>query len=229
VAVEIGRVRALCFDVDGTLRNTDDQLVQRLARFLRPVRFSLPGRDPLLYARRLVMAIEYPGNYVFGLTDRLNIDQHITRIMDRLPRSGSGQQATPALLIQGVKETLARLKPRYPMAVVSIRGEKTTNAFLRQHELSGFFQAVATGQTCRHTKPYPDPLLWAARQMGVPPSACLMVGDTTVDIRTGRAAGAQTAGVLCGFGEEEELRMAGADVILTSTADLADFLLGKNI
>ena len=43
-----------------------------------------------------------------------------------------------------------------------------------------------------------------------------MIGDTTVDMRAGKAAGAQTVGVLCGFGEEPELRQLGADLILVS-------------
>jgi len=60
--------------------------------------------------------------------------------------------------------------------------------------------------------------------MGVPPENCLMVGDTTVDIRAGRAAGAQTVGVLCGFGYREELERAGADAILNSTGELANLL-----
>jgi phosphoglycolate phosphatase len=47
-----------------------------------------------------------------------------------------------------------------------------------------------------------------------------MIGDTTVDMRAGKAAGAQTLGVLCGFGEEPELRQLGADFILKSTSDL---------
>ena len=42
--------------------------------------------------------------------------------------------------------------------------------------------------------------------MGVAPRDCLMIGDTTIDIRTGRAAGAQTVGVLCGFGTEGAAR-----------------------
>jgi phosphoglycolate phosphatase-like HAD superfamily hydrolase len=52
-----------------------------------------------------------------------------------------------------------------------------------------------------------------------------MVGDTTVDIRAGKAAGAQTAGVLCGFGSERELRRAGADLILPTTGQLDEILL----
>jgi len=46
-----------------------------------------------------------------------------------------------------------------------------------------------------------------------------------VDIHAGKAAGAQTLGVLCGFGEQAELQSTGADEILESTAGLADLLL----
>ncbi len=52
-----------------------------------------------------------------------------------------------------------------------------------------------------------------------------MIGDTTVDIRAGKAAGAQTVGVLCGFGERAELERQGADLILKNTSELADVLL----
>ncbi len=47
-----------------------------------------------------------------------------------------------------------------------------------------------------------------------------MIGDTAVDVQAGRAAGAQTVGVLSGFGEAYELEAAGADLILASVADL---------
>ncbi len=54
-----------------------------------------------------------------------------------------------------------------------------------------------------------------------------MIGDTTVDMRAGSSAGTQKVGVLCGFGEEPELRKFGADLILKNTSDLADTLLNK--
>jgi phosphoglycolate phosphatase len=65
--------------------------------------------------------------------------------------------------------------------------------------------------------------------MGVKPEECLMIGDTTVDIRAGKAAGAQALGVLCGFGEEPELRQLGADLILNSTSDLTELFSGQTL
>ncbi|MCZ7672946.1 MAG: HAD hydrolase-like protein [Chloroflexi bacterium] len=47
-----------------------------------------------------------------------------------------------------------------------------------------------------------------------------MVGDTTVDVQAARRAGAWSIGVLCGFGEQTELKTAGAHLILNSTAEV---------
>ncbi len=225
MTLDIARIQALCFDVDGTLSNTDDQFVQKLVRMLKPVSFLFAGKDPRPFARRFVMATETPGNYLFGIPDRLGIDDEIAAVGDYIYRLGLGKNPAPFLLISGVKEALTRLQPRYPMAVVSARGGRSTGFFLDQFELRPFFQCVATAQTCERTKPHSDPIVWAAEQMGVSPPACLMIGDTIVDILAATAAGAQSVGVLCGFGEEDELREAGADLILRSTVQLPDKLL----
>ena len=119
---------------------------------------------------------------------------------------------------------LKQLHGRYPMAVVSARDENGTMAFLEQFDLVKYFDVIVTGLSTKHTKPYPDPVLFAAQKMNVPPENCLMIGDTTVDIRAGKSAGAQTVGVLCGFGEEHELRKMGADMILEDTTKLVDVL-----
>jgi len=111
------------------------------------------------------------------------------------------------------------------MTIVSARDDYSTNLFLNQFDIRSLFKSVITAQSCIYTKPFPDPIFLAAINMGVPPQQCLMIGDTTVDIRAGKAAGAQTVGVLCGFGTERELRRAGADMILKSTADLLDLFL----
>lgn len=218
------RIQAICFDVDGTLRDTDDQLVQKLSELLKGVSFLFPKGDRQKFSRALVMALENPGNDLQELADRLNIDRLLSRLFDRVPGSRSSQLGSAPLLIQGVREMLAELSRTYSLAIVSSRSQRVTQSFLEQADLLQFFRAMATSQTCKYTKPHPDSILWAAKQMGVPAQSCLMVGDTTVDIRAGRAAGSQTVGVLCGFGEELELQKAGADLILTSTALLHQVL-----
>lgn len=221
--LHVSRIRALCFDVDGTLSDTDDVMTRRLARLLTPFRFLFPKKEVIHVARRLVMASEAPANFLIGIPDVLGLDKPMFALADFLARANH-KKPRHFQIIPGVQEMLTRLARRYPLAVVSARDTRTTMLFLDQFELTPFFHCIATAQTCRHTKPYPDPVLWAAGQMGVPAEDCLMIGDTTVDIRAGKAAGAQTVGVLCGFGEEAELRQRGADMILTTTPELAEVL-----
>jgi beta-phosphoglucomutase-like phosphatase (HAD superfamily) len=110
------------------------------------------------------------------------------------------------------------------MAVVTSRGDAGAHGFLSLAGLSGYFRTVVTCQTTWRIKPHPEPVRYAAARLGVPVEACLVVGDTPVDIKAARRAGAWACGVLCGFGEREELERAGAHLVLESTALLSDWL-----
>ena len=222
--LDLPRIQALCFDVDGTLSDTDDQFVERVAGYLRPLRLLLPGQDVSHAARRFVMWAEAPGNLLIGIPDWLGLDAPLAALLEwfnrRYPRP-----MKHFLLVPGVKTMLDQIKGQYPMAIVSARDEASTLMFLDQFELRPYFDPIVTALTAEHTKPYPDPILYAAQKMGIQPENCLMIGDTTVDIRAGKAAHAQTVGVLCGFGEKDELRANAADEILATTAGLAELLL----
>lgn len=213
------KVQALCFDVDGTLSDTDDLYAQNVSQFLPRFLF----KDSQRTARRIVMWIEAPGNALLSLADTLHLDDEMMAVIDWLSRRRKHLDKK-FLLVPGVDELLKQLHGRYSMSVVSARDEKGTMRFLEQYDLVKYFDAIVTGLSARHTKPYPDPILLAAQKMGVSPENCLMIGDTTVDIRAGKAAGAQTVGVLCGFGEESELRKFGADAIIEDTTKLLEIL-----
>ena len=219
MSLDLQRIRALCFDVDGTLSDTDDLYVQKVLPFFPPFLF----RNPQHAARRFVMWIESPGNALIGLPDIIGLDDELLGLWEWLNRHRP-RPMKHFILVPGVKEMLERLYGKYPMAIVSARDDESTRAFLDQFDLAGFFEEIVTAITAEHTKPYPDPVLYAAGKLGVPPENCLMIGDTTVDIRAGKAAGTQTVGVLCGFGERAELERREADLILESTSELADAL-----
>ncbi len=222
MTLDIPRIKALCFDVDGTLSDTDDLYTQKVIRFFQKLLF----RDPEHAARRFVMWAEAPGNALLGLTDTIGLDDEIVALINWISLHHK-MSSKKFLLVPGVAETLARLKGNYPMAVVTARDQKGTLHFLEQFDLVQYFDIVVTGQSAEHTKPYPDSILFAAKQMNVKPEECLMIGDTTVDMRAGKSAGAQIVGVLCGFGEEPELTKFGANMLLRNTSDLADVLLAK--
>jgi HAD superfamily hydrolase (TIGR01549 family) len=224
MALDIPRIKALCFDVDGTLSDTDDQYAQKIVDLLPRSLF----RNAMQTARRLVMWVEAPGNALLGFADRIGLDDEMIAVIDWINRHRK-HTLKKFLLVPGVDQMLGQMQGRYPMAVVSARDEKSTMRFLNQFDLCKYFDVIVTGLSAPHTKPYPDPILLAAQKMGIHPAQCLMVGDTTVDIRAGKSAGAQTLGVLCGFGEESELKQLGADLILKSTSDLPEALNGNAV
>lgn len=224
--LDLSEIKGLLFDIDGTISDTDDHMVDRLCRALQPVSWLFRDRNPKPFARWVVMAVETPANILYNLVDRLGVDEFFTKAVSRF--SGAKQTSEKSheqfWLIPGTREMLETLRPHFRLGVVSARDSETTRQFLMYFGLSDFFDVVVTAQSCEHTKPYPDPIILAADTLGLPVAQCVMVGDTVVDIAAGKAAGTQTVAVLCGFGTERELTRAGADLVLNSTGDLVDFL-----
>lgn len=222
--LDINRIQAICFDVDGTLSDTDDLWVNNFAKRFSFLKFLSPQKDLRPFARWMVMVLESPGNLVYELFDRLHLDDKVGEVFNWLAHHKTGRTPKQFWMVPQGLELIQYCHQRYPLSIVSARDEKSTLAFLQQFEITDYFKSVVTSQTCTYTKPFPDPILRAAQDKGIAPENCLMVGDTTVDIRAGKAAGAQTVGVLCGFGTERELRRAGADLILNHTHELMNVL-----
>ena len=223
MALDLARVKGLCFDVDGTLSDTDDAWVERITRSLTPLSRVFRQQEPRRFARWLVMAGESPMNLLMYWMDALSLDDDFALAFERTAqRRGSGNK--PFLLMSGAHELLRAAQSEYALTIVSARDAATTGAFLDQFDLRDYFLEIIASQTCKFTKPYPDPIQYAARAMGLEPRDCLMIGDTTVDILAGKRAGAQTVGLLCGFGTKRELQKAGADVILSDLEELRALL-----
>lgn len=219
------RVRAICFDIDGTIVDTDDSYVLRMARWLRPITPLLPDGDAHAFARRWVLRAETPMNATIALLDRLHLDQLFGPVLNSLHRLRGEAGRQPISLVPGARKAIERLSVEYPLCVVTAREQSSALSLIESHDLQAYFKCVVTARSVRRAKPHPAPILWAAEQLGVAPSALLMVGDTSVDILAGRAAGSQTAALLCGFGQRDELERAGADVILQGPLELLDLLL----
>lgn len=208
------------FDLDGTLMETDDHMVARLAAVLARLRL----RDPVRLSRRIVMLAETPVNGLITFFDRLGIDRVVMALFRRRKMVEYKAARPPLPMMAGVGEVLGLLRGRFRLGLVTSNSQAEVERFMAENGITGFFDVVVTRSSVRRLKPHPEPVLSAARQLGAEPGKCLMVGDTTPDMKSAVAAGAIPVGVLCGFGTERELLKAGAAMILEETRQLVDWL-----
>ena len=214
------RVKAVFFDLDGTLIDTDNVAVARLARRAR----ILFGRRSLRISRWIFMRLETPGNAVITVLDWLHLDVPVMRFRHWLRERLSGSDMHFEL-VPGVLEMMREVSRRFPIALVTTRSRVSIDAFLTQYpEINEMVEISSGMEDTRRIKPHPEPVERVASLLEIPVDACVMVGDTAMDVLAGKRAGAQAVAVLCGFGERRELARAGADLILESTADFAWWL-----
>jgi HAD superfamily hydrolase (TIGR01662 family) len=216
--IPIDQIKAVLFDLDGTLLDTDHQAVDRLAERLRPYL----GRRASPTARWLIMKAETPGNALITMLDFFHLDEPLMAFTDKLRQRRGIYPAHQFQLIPNVEEMILELNATgYLLGIVTTRSRYHIERFLERFpRISRAIKATCGLQDTRRLKPHPAPVKLAAQRLGVAAEQCLMVGDTTVDVRSARRAGSWSAAVLCGFGELGELKKAGAHVILSSTADL---------
>jgi HAD superfamily hydrolase (TIGR01509 family) len=215
-------IDAVLFDLDGTLIDTDDELVENLANRLQRIESLLPTGDAHRSARRTIMASEKPANALLTMLDKVGLDDQSFSLRDRLNRLKGQPPAEDFRLIEGVTELLDHLDGRFKLGIVTTRSQPEVEAFLEQYGYHERFQAIITRDDVERLKPHPESILKAAELLDVPVARCAMVGDTRVDVEAANAAGAVSVGVLSGFSERDDL--LDADLILESTPDLRMWL-----
>ena len=123
-------------------------------------------------------------------------------------------------LFPGALAALAALAADgYLLGVATGKGRRGLETTLGRHGLLDRFATIQTSDS-GPGKPHPAMLLRAIAETGVEPACCVMIGDTTFDVRMARAARAKALGVAWGYHGVDELAAAGAQAIVESFAEL---------
>ncbi len=126
------------------------------------------------------------------------------------------------VLYAGVLETLQRLQAhRLKLACVTNKPEPFTSQLIAAMGLAEYFQLVVAGDTTARKKPDPMPLHYAADYFGLDYAHCLMVGDSSNDVRAARAAGFGIVCVPYGYNHGNDIRDSGPDLVVNELAELA--------
>lgn len=137
---------------------------------------------------------------------------------------GVEEGAKQAVAVEALRQTLQALKDAgFVLGIATNDSEAGARATAEALGISELFAGFVGYDTAARAKPYADPLLHFAAEIGVAPEQVAMVGDNPHDMECARAAKAGLAvGVLTGNSSREVLTPL-ADVVLHSIADLPDY------
>jgi phosphoglycolate phosphatase len=121
-------------------------------------------------------------------------------------------------LYPGVLQMLEALASRH-LAVLTNKPGDFSRVILEGLEVARFFRRVYGGGDLPAKKPDPVGLQRLLAEAGVTPDRAVMVGDSAIDVRTGRAAGVRTIGARYGF-DVEGLRQEPPDLLVDDPRDL---------
>ncbi len=204
-------VRAVVFDMDGVIADSEPYSMQALIDILRQYGVE-PSADDLRrsYGRRVRDDfVDYFAKY--GVT--ADVTLAIAHKQARYYHLATGHlQAFP-----GVMSLLERLHDEgYRLALAS-SGDRVKVAFgMQTLGLNGTFEAIVCGDDVTHSKPHPEIYLTAAQRLGVPPAECLAIEDAPAGVEAAKRAGMRCLAVTNSVAGEQLQR---ADLIVGSLAD----------
>jgi len=186
------RIRALLFDLDGTLIDTEPDIALALNRTLRwlgrPEAESAQVRGWIGDGARALLDKALDASSTEAQWARFSFEYDAC----------CGEASRP---YHGVAPMLERLRAAgVKLAMVTNKEARFVHRLLTRHDLGAYFDVLVAGDTLPLRKPHPDGVFHALAALDVAPAAAALIGDSVIDIRTARAAGVQAWFVGHGYG-----------------------------
>ncbi|MFT3961202.1 phosphoglycolate phosphatase [Propionivibrio sp.] len=218
-------VRAVLFDLDGTLLDTVPDLHAAVCAMLADLgRPALPEEAVRSYVgrgianlvkRALAGSLDVAEDDAPAPPDALaSFRRHYAR------ENGRRTQFFP-----GVREGLEAIRAAgLPMAVITNKAEAFTRPLLEMTRLAEFFSVVVSGDNLPRHKPDPMSLVWTCGRLGVSPADALFIGDSVNDFLAARAACCRVFLLPYGYNEGRDVRELDCDAIVPSIVSAAGLI-----
>lgn len=218
-------MKCVIFDLDGTILDT----ISAITYYVNKT-FLSEGIEPILEED----CKYYAGNGARKLIERALASRGITdegeivRILNIYKKHYDDEPLYLTKPFDGISDMLKELRRLgYKLAVVSNKPNTASYPVVR-HFFGDAFDKITGALDGVPVKPDPELPLRVLSELGVDPRNSIFVGDTYVDMETGRNLGSgKVIGVLWGFRKSEELWGAGADAVVSSVEELFSEITGS--
>ena len=215
------RLEAVLFDMDGTLLDTAPDFVaviqaMRAARDLPPVP-EKTVRDVVSGGARAMVSCAFEIDPASDEFESLRLE-FLDRYQDAC--------AVHSALYDGMAEVLADIEAAgLKWGVVTNKPVRFAEPIMQQLNLAQRSAVLVCPDHVARSKPDPEPMVLACKQLNVAPEATLFIGDDQRDVESGRAAGSRTVAVTYGYiHPEDNPRSWGADAVIEHPSELRALL-----
>ncbi len=206
-------VRALIFDLDGTLIDSKVDLIHSVNAMLREM------KRPQLAAETISGYIGHGApQLVARALGGATTEEELKSAVQFFLGYYEEHKMDNTCMYPGVAETLSQLS-QVPMAVLTNKPARISVRILNSLGLRKYFRAIYGGNSFESKKPDPFGANKILQEFGIAAREALLVGDSEVDVQTARNVGTQAAAVNYGFGVHDRAAYP-ADIYLDRFADL---------
>ena len=219
---KFNNIKAILFDLDGTLFETAPELAEAVNLMLKDLemaelkineikRFIGRGAENLIKQSIEVSSKKDP-TPVYAYAEKL-FAHHYSLI------------SANSLMYEGVEKSIIDLKAKdFLLGCVTNKPAIYTEALMNHSRLSDFMDIIVSGDTTEKKKPDPLPILHALNQLNIEPKDAIMVGDSVVDIEAGFEAGTYIFTVPYGYQFGESIISDKVDYAMSNFSELTQII-----
>jgi 2-phosphoglycolate phosphatase len=219
--VKLDGIRAVLFDLDGTLVDTAPDLgyalnLQRARHGLAPLADDVI-RPQASHGARGLLGVGF---------DLHPDDPHFSVMREEFLQLYADNICRHSRPFTGILELLSELDARQlKWGVVTNKPARFTEPLMSILDLAERAACIVSGDTCPQPKPHPAPMLAAAELCGATPAQCLYLGDAERDIQAARAAAMPALVAAWGYLDvADQPHTWGAHALISHPMDTLDFL-----
>ncbi len=217
-------IKAVIFDLDGTLLDTVNDLADASNRVLQDYGHPIHPVDSYRY---------FVGDGLMTLMERVTpaevSGEGLKKYFDRFKAVYKENWDNKTVPYPGIIKMLEQMEEKkISCSILSNKPHEFTLVCVERFFPGLPFNYILGQREGIPKKPDPAGAVEIAEKLNVAPSECLYVGDTSTDMKTGKGAGMVTMGVLWGFRKKDELVEHGADVLVTAPKEIVDYVVSSH-
>ena len=209
----------LFFDMDGTLINSAEGILNSVCHALNKLNLPIPPREQLLHFIGPPLVRTFAEDYQLSHAEAL-------RAVALYREYYTVRGVFECRLYNGIPELLNQAHTDgYRLVLATCKPTVMAEKILRHFELAHLFAMISGPELDGTRNEKHEVIAYAMQRLGIPsPSDVLMIGDRRDDVLGAAHHQIACAGVLWGFGGETELRQAGAASLFATPAELSAHL-----